>query len=144
VMCVEPPQDIPAEAEPTLVRNIARHACQWIVLSSGRPMSHWLDLFASDGWHPCLFDSLALQSLSTFPWFRSSLVVLMRDSADAGMARERLSELEQQPTKRNKQRPAVIAHSFTEEEGKLLAHRDSPAVAAANVWLRALISRMWK
>jgi SAM-dependent methyltransferase len=156
VMCVDPPQHIPAESEPTLVRSIARHARERIVLSgartgrsgaghfNGRPLSHWLDLFASAGWHPCLFDSLALQSLSTFPWFRSSLVVLTRDSADAGMARERLIEFDEQSTKRNTQRPAVIAHSFTEEEAKLLAHRDSRAVAAANVWLRALISRVWK
>ncbi|KLO37862.1 hypothetical protein ABW17_21215 [Mycobacterium nebraskense] len=155
VMCVQPPQHFPAESESTLVRNIARHARERIVLSGAagrsgaghfnvRPMSHWLDLFASAGWHPCLFDSLVLQSLSTFPWFRSSLVVLTRDSADAGIARERLIEFDQQSTKRNKQRPAVIAHSFTNEEGKLLAHRDSRAIAAANVWLRALISRMWK
>lgn len=156
VMCVEPPRDIPAESEPTLVRSIARHAGERIVISgtwaarpgggqpNGRPMSHWLDLFASVGWHPCLFDSLALQSLSTFPWFRSGLVVLARDSADAEVARKRMMELEQQSTKRSKQRPAVIAHSFTEEEAKLLARRDSRAVAAANVRLRALISRVWK
>ena len=156
VMCVEPPQHIPAESEPALVGSIARHARERIVLSgvgagrsraahfNGQPMSHWLDLFASAGWHPCLFDSLVLQSLSTFPWFRSSFLVLTRDSADAGMARERLIELEQHSNRRSKQRPAVIAHSFTEEETKLLARRDSRAVAAANVWLRALISRIWK
>lgn len=156
VMCVEPPQHISAESEPILVRNIARHAGERIVLSgaqagrpgaghfAGRPISHWLDLFASAGWHPCLFDSLTLQSLSTFPWFRSTLVVLTRDSAEADVARKHLTELERQSTKRSKQRPAVIAHSFTKEETKLLARRDSRAVAAANVWLRALISRMWK
>ncbi|MGD1253687.1 glycosyltransferase family 2 protein [Mycobacterium seoulense] len=155
LMCVQPPRHLPAESETVFVRNVARHAGERIVLCgdagrptaghfSERPMSHWLDLFAPAGWHPSLFDSLAVQSLSTFPWFRSSLVVLTRDSADAGMARERLIELEQQSPKRKKQRPAVIAHSFTEEEAKLLAHRDSRAVAAANVWLRALISRMWK
>lgn len=155
VICVQPPQDIPAESESTFVDNIARHAGGRIVLSgdaarpetghfSGRPMSHWLDLFAPAGWHACLFDSLALQSLSTFPWFRSSLVVLTPTGADVEMTRERLTQLERESTKRSKQRPAIIAHSFTEAEAKLLARRDSRAVAAANVWLRALISRMWK
>lgn len=156
VMCLEAPQHIPAELEPVLVGSIARHARGRIVLSgaragrsgaghfNGRPMSHWLDLFASAGWHPCLFDSLTLQSLSTFPWFRSSLVVLTRDGADPAVAREHLMEVEQQSTKRSKQRPAVIAHSFTKEETKLLAHRDSRVVAVANVWLREIISRMWK
>ncbi|OCB32348.1 hypothetical protein A5675_24425 [Mycobacterium malmoense] len=157
VIGVVPRHDVPAESESALVGSIARHARERIVLCgtragrrpgagrlSGRPMSHWLDLFASAGWHPCLFDSLALQSLSTFPWFRSSLVVLTRDSADAGTARQRLMELERESTKWHKQRPAVIAHSFTEEEAKLLARRDSRVVAAANVGLRALISRMWK
>ena len=70
--------------------------------------------------------------------------MLTRDSADPAVAREHLMEVEQQSTKRSKQRPAVIAHSFTEEETKLLAHRDSRVVAAANVWLREIISRMWK
>ncbi|OBB91085.1 glycosyltransferase family 2 protein [Mycobacterium sp. 852002-40037_SCH5390672] len=156
VMCVDPPQRIPAESEPTLVESIVRHARERIVLSgaptgrsggsnfNGRPMSHWLDLFASAGWHPCLFDSSTLQSLSTFPWFRSGLVVLTRDSADAGIARERLMDSEHRSIKRNKQRQAVITHSFADEEAKLLAHRDSRVVAAANVWLRALISHAWK
>ncbi|OBF98422.1 hypothetical protein A5773_09185 [Mycobacterium sp. 852014-52450_SCH5900713] len=155
VMCVQPPQHIPGEPESALVRNIACRARERIVLSggagrseaglfNGQPMSHWLDLFASAGWRPCLFDSLALQSLSTFPWFRSSLVVLTRDGADEETARERLMEFERKSPKRNRRRPAVIAHSFVEEEAKLLARRDSRAVAAANVWLRALISRMWK
>lgn len=156
VICVEPPQHIPAESAPALARSIARHSRQRIVLCgppagrpgasrfNGEPISHWLDLFASAGWHPCLFDSLALQSLSTLPWFCSGLVVLVRDIADEGLARERLTKLEQQSNNRIKRRPAVIAHSFTDEEGKLLARKDSRVVAAANVWLRALISRMWK
>lgn len=156
VLCVEPPQHIPEESESTLVRSIARHAHTRIVLSgarlghsgtgyfNGRPLSHWLDLFASVGWHPCLFDSMALQSLSTFPWFRSGLVVLTCDNPDGALARHRLMTLEQQSVERNKRRPAVMAHPFTNEEAKLLSRRDSRAVAAANVWLRAVISRMWK
>ncbi|GAA4535420.1 glycosyltransferase family 2 protein [Mycobacterium paraffinicum] len=153
VMCVQPPQHVPAESESALVGNMLRHARDRIVLSgapgrsgaghfSGSPMSHWLDLFASAGWRPCLFDSLTLQSLSTFPVFRSSLVVLTREIGDAGIARERLMELEPESTKRNKQRPAVIAHSFVGEEAKLLAHRDSRAVAKANAYLRVVISRV--
>ncbi|OBG62545.1 hypothetical protein A5703_20825 [Mycobacterium sp. E188] len=154
VMCVQPSQRLSEASESAFFGNIVRHASGRIVFSgaagrsgvgyfNGRPMSHWLDLFASAGWYPCLFDSLAMQSLSTFPWFRSGLVVLTRDSADVDLARERLTELERESPKRTKERPAVIAHSFSKEEGKLLAHRDSRAVAAANVWLRALISRMW-
>ena len=100
-----------------------------------RPISHWLDLFASAGWYPCLFDSLVLRSLSTFPWFHGNLVVLTRDGHGAAVARERLMELEQQEIKWNKQRPAVITHSFTETATKLLADADSRTVAVANALL---------
>jgi SAM-dependent methyltransferase len=133
VICVEVIEHIPAQSEHTLINNIVRHARERIVFSGARtgqpgvghincrPISHWLDLFASAGWYPCLFDSLALRSVSTFSWFRSNLVVLTRDGHGAAAARERLMELEQQEIKWNKQRPAVITHSFTETATKLLA-----------------------
>ena len=150
VICVEVIEHIPAQSEHILIGSIARHARERIVFSGAqagqpgaghlirRPISHWLDLFASAGWHPCLFDSLALRSLSTFPWFRGNLVVLTRDGHGAAVARERLIELEQQEIKWNKQRPAVITHSFTETATKLLAHPDSRTVAVANALLRRI------
>ena len=150
VICVEVIQHISAQSERTLISSIARHARERIVFSSAearqpgaghinyRPISHWLDLFASAGWYPCLFDSLALRSLSTFPWFRGNLVVFTRDDHGAAVARERLIELEQQEIKWNKQRPAVITHSFTETEAKLLAHPDSRTTAMANALLRRI------
>jgi SAM-dependent methyltransferase len=150
VICVEVIQHIPAQSECTLISSITRHARERIVFSGARagqpgaghincrPISHWLDLFASAGWYPCLFDSLALRSLSTFPWFRSNLVVLTRAGHDAAVARERLMELEQQEIKWSKQRPAVITHSFTETAAKLLAHPDSRTVAVANALQRTL------
>jgi SAM-dependent methyltransferase len=159
VICVGVIQHIPAQSERILISSIARHARERIVFSGARagqpgaghiycrPISHWLDLFGSAGWHPCLFDSLALRSLSTFPWFRSNLVVLTRDGHGAAVARERLMELEQQETKWNKQRPAVITHSFTETATKLLAHPDSRTVAVANALLRRIdweTLRVWK
>ena len=154
VICVEVIEHIPAQSEHTLISSITRHARERIVFSSApagppgaspincRPMSHWLDLFASAGWHPCLFDSLALRSLSTFPWFRGNLVVLTRDSHGAAVARERLLDLEQHETKRNKQPPAVITHSFTETATKLLAHPDSRTVAVANALVRRIQRRI--
>jgi SAM-dependent methyltransferase len=152
VICVEVIEHIPAQSEHTLISSIARHARERIVFSGARaekpggghidcrPISHWLDLFASAGWYPCLLDSLALRSLSTFPWFRGNLVVLRRDGHGAVVARERLMELEQQEIKWNKQRPAVITHSFTETATKLLAHPDSRTVAVTN----ALLRRIWE
>ncbi len=132
VICVEVNGRILAQSESILINNIVRHAGERIVFSGARPaqpggdinwrpISHWLDLFASVGWYPCLFDSLALRCLSTFPWFRGSLVVLTRDGHGAAVARERLMELEQQEVKWNTQRPAVITHPFTETATKLLA-----------------------
>jgi SAM-dependent methyltransferase len=150
VVCVEVIAHIPAQSEHILISSIARHARERIVFSGARPgqpgaghidcrpISHWLDLFASAGWYPCLFDSLALRSLSTFPGFRGNLVVLTRDGHGAAVARERLIELKQQEIKWNKQRPAVITHSFTETTTKLLAHADSRTVAAANALLRRI------
>ena len=150
VICVDEIENVPAQSEHVLISGIARHARERIVFSSPRagppraghincrPISHWLDLFASAGWHPCLFDSLALRSLSTFPRFRGNLVVLTRDEHGAAVARERLLELEQQEIKWSKQRPAVITHSFTETATKLLAHADSRTLAVANALLRRI------
>jgi SAM-dependent methyltransferase len=150
VVCVEVVQHIPAQSEHIIISSITRHARERIVFSGARagqhgaghincqPISHWLDLFASAGWHPCLFDSLALRSLSTFPWFRGNLVVFTKDGDGAALARERLMELEQQEIKWNKQRPAVITHPFTETATKLLAHPDSRTLAVANALLRRI------
>ena len=154
VVCVEVTEQIPAQPEHLLISSIARHARERIVFSSApagppkaghlkpRPISHWLDLFASAGWHPCLFDSLALRSLSTFPSFRNDLLVLTRDDRGAATARERLIELEHQATTWKKQRPAVITHSFTETATKLLAHPDSRTVAVANALIRRIRRRI--
>ena len=154
VICVEVTEHIPAQSEHLLISSIARHARERIVFSSApagppkaghlkpRPISHWLDLFASAGWHPCLFDSLALRSLSTFPSFRNDLLVLTRDDHGAATARERLIELEHQATTWKKQRPAVITHSFTETATKLLAHPDSRTVAVANALIRRIRRRI--
>lgn len=150
VICVAEIEDLPAQAQRMLIGNITRHARERIVFSgvqpgprrsdhgNPRPISYWLDLFESGGWYPNLFDSLALRSLSTFPWFRGHLVVLTQDKADAAAARERLAELDQQETKWRKQRPAVITHSFTETATKVLARPDSRAVAVANAVQNAL------
>lgn len=155
VMCLDVAEHIPADSEHALVSSVGRHARERIVFSgactgesggahgNGRPISHWLAKFASVGWYPSLFDSLALQSLSTLPRFRSSLVVLTRDDADSAVAFERLKENEQGSTRWNKHWPTVITHSFTETENRLLARRDSRTVAMANTALRALISRLY-
>lgn len=155
VMCLGAAQHINADSEHTFVGSVTRHARERIVFSgdwagqagagrgNGRATSHWLDLFASTGWYPSLFDSLALQSLSTSPWLRSNLVVFTRDDADAAVARERLIKNEQGAIKGKRHRPAVITHSFTETENRLLARRDSRTVAMANTFLRALISRLF-
>jgi SAM-dependent methyltransferase len=131
VICMEVIEHIPANSECDVIKSIVRHAHERIVFSSARPgqqgvgqsncqpISHWLELFASAGWYPCLFDSLALRSLSTFPWFRNNLVVLMRDGHDAEATRERLMELEKDKIKWHTQRPAVITHPFTEAANKL-------------------------
>ena len=133
VICVEVIARIPANSERILINSVVRHAGKRIVFSGARPgqpgvghincrpISHWLDLFAAAGWYPCLFDSLALRSLSTFPWFRSNLVVLTPDRYGDAVARERLMELEQQGV-RWKTQPAVITHPFTETITKLMAN----------------------
>ncbi|WP_343710603.1 glycosyltransferase family 2 protein [Mycobacterium sp.] len=126
VVCVAAANHPLAQSERVLVDNVVRHADQRIVFCGTppperrahnthvRPLSLWLDLFASVGWYPRLFDSLALQSLSTFPWLRGSLVVLTRDDRGAAAAHDRLTELEQERINWNKARPEVITHPFTE------------------------------
>ena len=158
VICVEVIRHADAGSE--LVSSIGQHARERIVFCGARPgmpgvgrdidcppISRWLDLFASADWYPCLFDTLALRSLSTFPWFRGNLMVFTRDSNGAEAARERLIELERQEARWKKQRPAVITHSFTELASTLLAYPDSRAVAAANALLRRIdweALRTWK
>lgn len=143
------------DSEPTFVGNITRHAGERIIISAAparsaaaartnrQSFSRLLDSFASAGWFPCLFDTLALRSLSTLPWLRSDLMVLTRDDSGAAATREYLTELERQAAviRRNKQWPSVIAHPFSEMEARLSAHRDSRILAIANRVMRAIISR---
>ncbi|MDV3249384.1 glycosyltransferase family 2 protein [Mycobacterium avium subsp. hominissuis] len=144
------------ESERALLDAVARHARERIVICRGpstpssakaaghRTISQQLDFFASAGWYPCLFDTLTLRSLSTFPWFRSYMVVLTKEDSNAATAREYLSELERQsPLKWHNPRPAVIAHPFTEWEAELSARQDSRSVAVANRFMRAIISRAY-
>ncbi len=137
VICMEVIEHIPADSDGVVIDNIVRHASKRIVFSSARPgqpgvghincqpISHWLDLFASAGWYPCLFDSLALRSLSTFPWLRSNVVVLTQDGHDAESARARLAELEKEKIKWRARRPAVITHPFGKTAGELSGKRKS-------------------
>lgn len=154
VMSVGAIQQVPPESERTLVDNITRHARECIIISSApasplgatpanhQSISRRLDSFALAGWYPCLFDTLALRSLSTLPWLRSDLVVFTRSNTGAAAAREYLTKLERQAVmKWTKQRPTVIAHPFTETQSKLSAHRDSRMVAMVNRLMRAIISR---
>ncbi|OBB97250.1 hypothetical protein A5781_13885 [Mycobacterium sp. 852002-30065_SCH5024008] len=141
-----------AKFDCTVVENITRHARDRIVLSrtadtqleSDETLPDMLDLFASAGWYPLYFESLALRSLSTLPWLRAGLVVLARDSTDATAARKRLMELEPPSINQKKQWPAVIAHPLTETEATLSAHRDSRVVAMANKLMRAVIARAFR
>lgn len=133
VICVEVIEHLPAESERVLLDSIVRHARDRIVFSGARPgqpgvghincqpISHWLDLFASYGWYPNLFDSLALRALATFSWFRSNLVVLTRDCEGAGDAAAHLVELAARQVKWDAQKPGVISHPFTETATALLA-----------------------
>ncbi|HMF68652.1 MAG TPA: class I SAM-dependent methyltransferase, partial [Phyllobacterium sp.] len=105
VICVEVIDHLPAQSERVLVDSIVRHARDRILFSGARPgqpgvghincrpISYWLELFASYGWYPSLFDSLAPRALATFSWFRSNLVVLTRDSEGATEAAQHLAEL---------------------------------------------------
>jgi SAM-dependent methyltransferase len=147
------------DSEEVLVNNIARHASKRIVFSSAllgqsvsgrvssRPVSYWLDLFESAGWYPCLFDTLALRSLSTFPWFRSGLLVLTHDRHDAIEARDHLVELEKRRTKWRVQRPAVITHTFAKTASKLPKER-GPLVMKIRAVVKNVrgydIRRKWK
>ncbi|WP_006245914.1 glycosyltransferase family 2 protein [Mycolicibacterium tusciae] len=152
VMSLGVAQDIPAGAESRFVSSIVRHAHNRIVFCSvgqghpedeqinNRSVSYWLELFASAGWHPCVFDSLAMRSLSTFPWLSSNLVVLAPGVTNAA-APERLRE-GGSPTKWRKRQPAAITHPFTDLESKLSARRDSRLLLATNARLRALMSRV--
>ena len=131
VLCTEVIGRVPPESENVLIDNVVRHAGGHIVFSGPRPgqtgsdqlnrqpISHWLELFAAAGWYPALFDTLALRSLSTFPWLRNNLVVFTRDSVGADEARARLVVLEADGLEWTRQRPEVVAHPFTEMAGQL-------------------------
>jgi SAM-dependent methyltransferase len=133
VICVEVIEHLPAQSERVLVDSIVRHARDRILFSGARPgqpgvghincrpISYWLELFASYGWYPSLFDSLAPRALATFTWFRSNLVVLTRDSEGATEASQHLAELGARQVKWDAQKPAVISHPFTETATALLA-----------------------
>ncbi len=131
VICIEVIEHIPADFDRVLINHVVRHASKRIVFGGARPgqpgvsqinckpISHWLELFASAGWYPCLFDSLALRSLATFPWLRSNLVVLTQDSHNAAVAGSRLMELEKDKIKWHTQHSGVITHPFTKTASKL-------------------------
>lgn len=135
VICTGVIQGIPDHSERMFVDGVTGYASKRIVFSGVCPgqigsmhaksqaITHWVDLFESFGWYPCLFDSLALRSLSTLPWFRAGLVVFVQDNRDAVEARARLAELDKQKTKWDAQRPAVITHPFTEIASKLPKER---------------------
>lgn len=147
-------QHIPADAERAFVSSIARHARNRVVFSGVggrkpgvpgmeyRPIAHWLDLFALAGWYPCEFDSLALRSLATVPWFSNHLVMLTRDNSGAALAAERLIELEERPVKPSKLWPALIIHPFADIEPRLNAHRRTRLIGIVNTRLRPLLRRL--
>jgi SAM-dependent methyltransferase len=126
VICSELAERMAADSHTALVHNIVRHAKSRIVFSSARPgrpgaarpgcqpIAHWLDLFASAGWYPHLFDSLSMRSLATYPWLRTELVVLTRDDTGAAEARDHLIALEQRKASWSSRQPSVVTHSFTE------------------------------
>jgi SAM-dependent methyltransferase len=90
VVCTEVVEHIDAAYEATVLDTIARHARGLILFSAARPgqpgvghvnckpIEHWLNLWARDGWEPDVFDTLAVRSLSTYYWFRRNLLVLCR------------------------------------------------------------------
>jgi SAM-dependent methyltransferase len=126
VICSEVIQHLAPASESVLVDNVVRHAKKRIVFSStqpGRPgaaqlnchpILHWLDLFASAGWYPDLFDSLSLRSLSTYPWLRSGLVVFTQDDFGATEARARLAEIEKLEVRWSGRQPDVVTHPFSD------------------------------
>ncbi|WP_431236977.1 glycosyltransferase family 2 protein [Mycolicibacterium aichiense] len=130
VICTEAIDGIPAHSQAAVIDNIVRHARHRIVFSAGRPgesndpdahlrpIAEWLELFKAAGWEPDLFESLAMRSLSTFPWFHGNLVVLAPGPETAG-ARQRLIELETRKPKRRDHRAAVITHPFAEAEEQI-------------------------
>jgi hypothetical protein len=135
-----------AQSEYALVDNIVRHADRRIVFcgtappqrrmptARRQPLSQWLDLFASAGWYPCLFDSLAVRSLSTLPRLRSHLVVLTRDGHEATAAGRRLRELDRRTIPWRRTRLAMIAHPFTETERQLFPSRKTR-------WIRRVLRK---
>jgi SAM-dependent methyltransferase len=145
---------IPDEAAGTFVSSIVRHARNRVLFScmdgkkslaagiACRPISYWLDLFAQVGWYPCEFDSLALRSLSTVPWFSNHLVMLTRDDSGAGPAAERLVELDEHPVKTPKHWPALIVHPFADIEPRLNANRRTRLIGVVNARLRPLLRRI--
>lgn len=96
VVCVEVAEHLEAQHSEILLDNVARHAGRTIVFSAAepgqpghghincRPISHWLDRWASRGWYPDPVDSLGLRCLATMSWFRRNLVVLRRADPEAG------------------------------------------------------------
>lgn len=153
VICMGVIADLQVNSDAVLVDNISRHARDRIVFSVGKPgqasgknsginrsLAHWLELFATAGWFPSLFDSLAMRSLSTFKSLRCGLVVLTRDASDFGATRERLLELDKETVGWHIQRPRVITHPFTAEAirdsskgiGRWFAFRRRLGTAAAD------------
>jgi SAM-dependent methyltransferase len=159
VICISTIPNGLFDSEEALVNDIVRHASKRIVFSSAllgqfmntrgnpRPISYWLDLFESAGWYPCLFDTLALRALSTFPWFRSGLVTFTQDRQDAIEARDRLMQLEKRRIKWRMQRPAVITHTFAKTASKLPKER-GPLVMKIRAMVKTArgyhIRQLWK
>jgi SAM-dependent methyltransferase len=139
VICVEVIEHLPAEHEQVLLDSITRHAGDRIVFSGARPgqpgvghincrpVTYWLDEFASRGWFPNLVDSVAMRTLSTFSWFRSNLVVLSKDGGlGGGDAYGHLAGLAEQSVKWDAQKPAVITHPFADLGNLIEAEASSP------------------
>lgn len=151
VICTSVIDNTSPHLERVLVDNIAGHASKHIVFCGERhgesraahvnsqTIAHWLDLFQSAGWYPCLFDTLALRSLSTLSWFRTGLVVFIQDDRDAVEARARLMELDKHKARWNMQRPGVITHPFTETASKLPKER-GPVLTTTRNTVKALRS----
>jgi SAM-dependent methyltransferase len=96
VICVEVAEHLATQHSEILLDSVASHAGRMIVFSAAepgqpgyghvncRPISYWLERWASRGWYPDLVDSLGIRCLATMSWFRRNLVVLRRGDPKAG------------------------------------------------------------
>jgi SAM-dependent methyltransferase len=124
VLCTEVIAHLPADREDSLVENILRHARNRIVFSSAdvgqpgvgsincRSIDYWLQKFGRSGWVPDVLDSLALRSLSTFPWFQRNTVVFVRADAGNELAKLALLERAKDPIGWIDHKVQVVTHPF--------------------------------